>query len=170
MSELAAACMEELESRGVRLVVQAAQEAVVRGNRDRLRQMMEHLLNNAAQALASVHGAAAEEDQMIRMSVSLSGSAASGSAISGSAEGEMAHLVISDTGPGFAQPGRAFELSDSMGLGLSVCYRIVHEHGGRISAFNLHPHGAAVAVALPVDSAIKKSGVVAGERIYSASV
>jgi signal transduction histidine kinase len=170
MSELAAACREELESRGVRLVVQAGKEAVVRGNRDRLRQMMEHLLNNAAQALASVHGAATGEDQMIRMSVSLSGSAASGSAISGSAEGEMAHLVISDTGPGFAQPGRAFELSDSMGLGLSVCYRIVHEHGGRISAFNLHPHGAAVAVELPVDAAIKKSGVVAGERIYSASV
>jgi signal transduction histidine kinase len=170
MSELAAACREELESRGVRLIVQAGQEAVVRGNRDRLRQMMEHLLNNAAQALASVHGAATEEDQMIRMSVSLSGRAASGSAASGGAEGEMARLVISDTGPGFAQPGRAFELSDSMGLGLSVCYRIVHEHGGRISAFNLHPHGAAVAVELPVDAAIKKSGVVAGERVYSASV
>jgi K+-sensing histidine kinase KdpD len=57
-----------------------------------------------------------------------------------------------------------------MGLGLSVCYGIVHEHGGEISAFNLHPRGAAVAVELPVDSAIKKSEVVAGERTYSASV
>ena len=37
-----------------------------------------------------------------------------------------------------------------MGLGLSVCYGIVREHGGEISAFNLHPHGAAVAVELPV--------------------
>ncbi|MCU1319702.1 MAG: histidine kinase, partial [Edaphobacter sp.] len=36
------------------------------------------------------------------------------------------------------------------GLGLSICYGIVREHGGEISVFNLHPHGAAVAVELPV--------------------
>ena len=59
-------------------------------------------------------------------------------------------LLVSDTGPGFAEPGRVFEpCMDSMGLGLSVCYGIVHEHGGEISAFNLHPHGAAVAVEFP---------------------
>ena len=52
-----------------------------------------------------------------------------------------------------------------MGLGLSVCYGIVREHGGEISAFNLHPHGAAVAVELPVaGSSVKKSEVVAGEK------
>jgi signal transduction histidine kinase len=157
MRELTAACREKLESRGVRLVVQAGQEvAAVRGNRDRLRQMIEHLLNNAAQALAGGRVATTGEDQVIRVSVS--------------AHGERVHLVVSDTGPGFAQPGRVFEPCESMGLGLSVSYGIVHEHGGEISAFNLHPHGAAVAVELPMDSAIKKSGVVAGERAYSASV
>ena len=161
MRELAAACAEKLESRGVRLVVHAGLEvAAVRGNRDRLRQMMEHLLNNAAQSLAGVGSAAAGEDQVIRVSVN----------VSGSPDGEKVHLVVSDTGPGFAQPGRVFEPGESMGLGLSVCYGIVHEHGGEISAFNLHPHGAAVAVELPVDVAIKKSEVVAGERTYSASV
>jgi K+-sensing histidine kinase KdpD len=46
----------------------------------------------------------------------------------------------------------------------------VHEHDGEISAFNLHPHGAAVAVELPVAVADKKSGVVAGAKAYSASV
>jgi K+-sensing histidine kinase KdpD len=51
-------------------------------------------------------------------------------------------------------------------VGLSVCYGIVHEHGGEIRAFNLHPHGAAVAVELPVaDFAIKTSEGVAGERM-----
>jgi K+-sensing histidine kinase KdpD len=34
----------------------------------------------------------------------------------------------------------------------------VHEHGGEISAFNMHPHGAAVALDLPLaDCADKKS-------------
>jgi signal transduction histidine kinase len=78
--------------------------------------------------------------------------------VSGYADGERVYLVVSDTGPGFAQPGRVFQPCDSMGLGLSLCYGIVREHGGEISAFNLHPHGAAVAVELPmVDCSIKKS-------------
>jgi signal transduction histidine kinase len=160
MRELAAVCAEEVESRGVRLVIQAGREVTaVRGNRDRLRQMMEHLLNNAAQSLAGMGGAAVGEERVIRVSVSVPGG-----------DRDRVHVVVSDTGPGFVQPGRVFEPCDSMGLGLSVCYGIVHEHGGEISAFNLHPHGAAVAVELPLDSPIKESEGVAGERTYSASV
>jgi signal transduction histidine kinase len=171
MRELAAACAGKLENRGVRLIVQGGEEGgVVRGNRDRLRQMLEHLLNHAAQSLAGVGGARVGEEGVIRVSVSVSRRV---SAVSGSGDGEWVHLVVSDTGPGFAQPGRVFEPSDSMGLemglGLSVCYGIVREHGGEISAFNLHPHGAAVSVELPVYAAIKKSGV-AGAGVYSASV
>jgi signal transduction histidine kinase len=157
--ELTRACSEKLESRGVRLVVEAGEEvAPVRGSREQLRQMMEHLLNNAAQALARVSATRAEqEEQVIRVSVS--------------ADGERVHFVVSDTGPGFAQPGRVFEPSDSTGLGLSLCYGIVREHGGEISAFNLQPHGAAVAVELPrFGSEVKKSGPAAGEEIYSASI
>ena len=89
--------------------------------------------------------------------------------VSGNADGERLHLVVSDTGAGFAQPGRVFEPCDSMGVGLSLCFGIVHEHGGEISAFNLHPHGAGVAVELPmVDALVKKSDAVERE-IYSAS-
>jgi signal transduction histidine kinase len=158
--ELARACAKKLESRGVRLIVQAGEEfTAVRGNRDRLRQMMEHLLNNAAQAVAGVGAGKSEEEQVIRVSVS----------VSGNADGERVHLVVSDSGPGFARPGRVFEPCDSTGLGLSLCYGIVHEHGGEISAFNLHPHGAGVAVELPmVGALVKESGAVEGE-IYSAS-
>ena len=152
---LAEACAGKLAGRGVRLVVEAGDEVtVVRGNRVRLRQMMEHLLNNAAQALAA---AKKDEEPMIRVSVS--------------AAGERVYLLVSDTGPGFAEPGRAFEPCGSMGLGLSVCYGIVHEHGGEISAFNLHPHGAGVAVEFPlVDFAMKTFERGATDRIYSASV
>jgi signal transduction histidine kinase len=154
--ELARACAERLESRGVRLVIQATDEAVsVRGNRERLRLMMEHLLNNAAQALAAGEVAKEGEERVIRVSVGY--------------DGRMAHLIVSDTGPGFAQPGRVFELGEGAGLGLSVCYRIAHELGGEISAFNLRPRGAAVAVELPVDSAIK-SKVGGGRADYSVSV
>jgi signal transduction histidine kinase len=155
--ELAGACGEKLESRGVRLVVQAGNETTsVRGNRERLRLMMEHLLNNAAQVLAGGDAAKEGEERVIRMSVS--------------ANGTMAHLIVSDTGPGFSEPGRVFELREGAGLGLSVCYTVVQEHGGEIRAFNLHPHGAAVAVELPVDFAIKKSEAGAGQAACRISV
>jgi two-component system, NtrC family, sensor kinase len=66
-------------------------------------------------------------------------------------------VVVSDTGPGFAEPARAFDPyfttrhpGEGVGLGLSLCYAIVREHGGAISAVNLHPKGAAVVIELPV--------------------
>lgn len=173
MRELAAVCAEKLESRGVRLVVEVGEEvAEVRGSRDRLRQMMEHLLNNAAQSLAGASAAGEGEEEVIRIAVSVSGgvSGDGSGGVSRKGDGGRVHVVVSDTGPGFRQPDRVFEPGDSMGLGLSVCYGIVHEHDGEISAFNLHPHGAAVAVELPVAVADKKSEVAPGEKAYSASV
>jgi signal transduction histidine kinase len=66
-------------------------------------------------------------------------------------------VMFSDTGRGFAEPGRAFDPffttrhpGEGLGLGLSICYAIVREHGGEISAVNLHPRGAAVVIELPV--------------------
>jgi signal transduction histidine kinase len=165
--ELADGCTEKLAGRGVRLVVQAGDESVVvRGNEGRLRQMMEHLLNNAAQALAGVMESG--EERVIRILLDRKGDR------NGDRDGAIVHLIVSDTGPGFREPGRVFELGDSTrgaGLGLSICYGIVHEHGGEIRAFNLHPHGAAVAVELTVgDFAQKKSEGVAGERTPGVSV
>jgi len=156
--ELAGACMEKLENRGVRLIVQAENEvAMVRGDRDRLRQMMEHLLNNAAQALAGLSAEKRKEAQAIRVSVSVVGA--------------KVHLIVSDTGPGFHAPGRLFERDDSLGLGLSFCLGVVREHGGEISAFNLHPHGAGVAVELPVrDFALKNSEAGAVRRDVGVNV
>jgi signal transduction histidine kinase len=155
--ELAAACAKKLEERGVGLVVEVGDERVsVRGNRGRLRQVLEHLLNNAAQALAGEGVARDDEEQEIRVSLGV--------------DGRTVHLIVSDTGPGFRKPGRAFELGEmageGAGLGLSICYGTVHELGGEISAFNLHPHGAAVAVELPVaDFGDKKSAVVGGVAV-----
>ncbi len=144
VEDLAAACRETLESRGVRLVVQVGEDVpAVRGNRGKLRQVMEHLLNNAAQAIASSPSNDAGFEHAIRLTVNH--------------DARGMHVIVSDTGPGFRQPGRAFDPfyttqqpGEGMGLGLSICYGIVREHGGEISAFNLHPRGAAVVLELPV--------------------
>ena len=145
---LASACEDRLTARGVNLIVQIGDEVPgIRGNRERLRQMLEHLLNNAAQAIGS-SGVAPQEDA-IRLTVTC--------------DAHAVQIIVSDTGPGFREPGRAFDLfyttqapGEGDGLGLSICYGIVREHGGEISAFNLHPRGAAVVVELPVGEVLRQ--------------
>jgi signal transduction histidine kinase len=169
--EAVANCGAKLAQRGVRLVV-AAPESIppVRGNVDRLRVVLEHLLTNAAQALELQKAdalAAAHENSgrlprvdadppTIRITLCEVGNGTA----------SMVHLVVSDTGLGFREPSRVFDPfyttrqpGEGSGLGLSICYGIAREHGGEISAFNLHPHGAAVVVELPVRQ------VVAGESL-----
>jgi signal transduction histidine kinase len=144
LRELGRACEKTLKDRGVRLVMQVGDDVPkVRGNGDRLRQVMEHLLNNAAQAVASSSRKDKGFEAAIRVSVGH--------------DDRGVQVIVSDTGPGFREPGRAFdpfyttrEPGEGTGLGLSICYGIVREHGGEISAFNLHPHGAAVVVELPL--------------------
>jgi signal transduction histidine kinase len=159
MRELAESCRGTLGSRGVKLVVQAGGDApVVRGSRDRLRKVMEHLLNNAAQAVAALQGG---EEHAIRLTVNQ--------------DDRRVHLVVSDTGPGFREPARAFDsffptrqAGKAVGLGLSICYGIVREHGGEISAYNVPPHGAAVVVELPVAEFVAGQngrGVVQGHAV-----
>jgi C4-dicarboxylate-specific signal transduction histidine kinase len=144
LRELGRACEKKLEERGVRLVMQVGDDVpAVRGNGDRLRQVMEHLLNNAAQAVACSTRKDRGLEAAIRVSVSHDDSGV--------------QVIVSDTGPGFREPGKAFDPfyttrqpGEVTGLGLSICYGIVREHGGEISAFNLHPDGAAVVVELPL--------------------
>jgi signal transduction histidine kinase len=143
-------CEAKLTERSVKLVMQLAEKAPeVRGNRDRLRLVLEHLLNNAVQAIAAarVTSGVGRREDAIRLTVSF--------------DGRAVQIVVSDTGVGFREPGRAFDLfyttqapGQGSGLGLSICYGIVREHGGEISAFNLHPAGAAVVVELPVAEAV----------------
>lgn len=167
LEELEDACSSMLESRGVRLVVQAGEAMPpVRGSRERLREALEHLLNNAAQAISAVQeaagrqpeAAAAMEEHVIRLTANYN-------------EGAL-HLIVSDTGPGFKEPRRVFDPfytthgpAEGAGLGLSICYGIVREHGGEISAFNLHPHGAAVVLELPV-----RATVAAADRVMVGEV
>lgn len=140
LRELAAECEDKLESRGVLLVVDAEDDVpAVRGDGDALRQVLEHLLNNSAQAIESIEDEA-EREREIRVSVSYDMSSV--------------QIIVSDTGSGFAEPERVFDpFGPGVEMGLGICYGIVHEHGGDISAFNLHPYGAAVMVELPLEAA-----------------
>ena len=155
LRELAGACQDTLSTRGVSMELLGLEAAmpVVRGSRDRLRQVMEHLLNNAAQAIAAAVTRDQEEAHRIRLTVSH--------------DERALHVIVSDTGTGFREPGRVFDPfyttkgpEQGAGLGLSICYGIVREHGGEISAFNLHPRGAAVVVELPLRKVVRADNVV----------
>jgi signal transduction histidine kinase len=161
LAELAGACEAKLRERGVLLEVLGIDTVppLVRGSRDRLRQLMEHLLNNSAQAIAAAHVVPEEETHAIRLTVSH--------------DERSLHVIVSDTGTGFQEPGRVFDPfyttrgpESGAGLGLSICYGIVREHHGEITAFNLHPRGAAVVVELPLRKAMREiaSNVVVMEH------
>ncbi len=92
--ELAAACEGKLQARDVRLVVEAGDGgAVVLGSKYRLQQVLEHLLNNAAQAVAAVP--AGGEKHLIRLTVRQ--------------DERGVQVIVSDSGPGFAEPARVFD-------------------------------------------------------------
>lgn len=151
-------CRPKLAELGIGLKVQlGAGTPAVRGSRGRLRLVMEHLLNNAVQAIAAARETAtARAEDVIRLTAGF--------------DGRTVQIVVSDTGTGFREPARVFDPfytthapGEGSGLGLSVCYGIVREHGGEIGAFNLHPAGAAIVVELPFAEVIAGQPVVIGE-------
>ncbi len=157
VQELTDACAAKLLQRGVKLIVNSAPDApAIRGSRERLRQVLEHLLNNAAQAIASRNEEQTNRLGVVPLSVD-EPEIEHSIRVTISHDERALHVIVSDTGPGFREPGRVFDPfyttrqpGEGTGLGLSICYGIVREHGGEISAFNLHPRGAAVVIELPV--------------------
>ena len=80
--------------------------------------------------------------------------------------GEKVHISIADTGPGIPKEvlSNIFdpffttkEAGKGTGLGLSVAYRIVQNHGGRLSAWNNPEQGATFRIELPVSPPIEES-------------
>lgn len=102
-----------------------------------LKQVFLNLLNNSLDAL---HGAAAG-----RITVEANQHDA------------RVRVRFSDNGSGFQNPDRVFDPffttkdpGKGPGLGLSVSYGIIKQHGGEISAHNLHPSGASIVMDLPI--------------------
>ena len=76
--------------------------------------------------------------------------------------GDKILINITDSGPGFSDLNRIFDPffttkspGRGMGLGLSICYGIMRQHGGEIYAANVHPSGACVSIELPTAAALQ---------------
>jgi two-component system, NtrC family, sensor kinase len=105
---------------------------------DQMRQILLKLLDNAASVIED------RPEKRIHLEACL--------------VGDRIHIVISDNGPGFPNPDKVFDpffatrpTGEGPALALSLCYSIVREQGGDISAINLQPHGGAVVIELPVE-------------------
>lgn len=144
-----------MKRRGVRLELKVEGDVCsVRGDEERLRELFEHLLDNAAQAVVG----RGEEDRLVQVAVT--------------GTEPLLRVVVTDSGAGFVEAARVFEPfytaklpGRGQGTGLAVSYNIVREHGGEISAFNVHPHGAAVVVELPVAKTVVDMGELQGASV-----
>lgn len=99
----------------------------VLGNKNKLIQVLVNLLQNSFDALATKTFASGEQPTIT---------------ITGRTDGERSLLTVRDNGPGIATENmdKVFDpffttkdVGEGMGLGLSICYRIVQDSGGRIT-------------------------------------
>ena len=93
--------------------------------------------------------------------------------VDGFVQDDRVIVRVCDSGPGFTDVTRAFDpfyttqpVGQGTGLGLSVCYGTIRNHGGNISIQNLEPHGACVSIELPASPkpSAPPSLVAAGPR------
>ncbi|MBT9332192.1 sensor histidine kinase [Paracidobacterium acidisoli] len=130
----------ELERKGIDFQVCVADGLPgVRINSDQLRQVLLHLMNSSISALSEMPP---DEERRLKVEVRRAG--------------RRVQVVVSDTGPRGVDPIHAFDpfftatqAGEGVGLGLSICYSIIREHGGEITASNLLPRGSAVVIELP---------------------
>jgi len=130
------------EEQSIRLLLDEHGSLPIRGDADRLRQVLDNLLDNALRY------------------------APVGSAVTVSAlrEGDAVCLRVTDEGPGLNEMDREriFErfyradtsrarLSGGLGLGLTISKAIAEAHGGRIEVQGRFGEGAAFTLCLPAD-------------------
>jgi signal transduction histidine kinase len=120
----------------VRLELSPQMPSIV-GDSNQLLQVCLHIITNALQALEEVGGGTIT--------------------VSTAREQEIVVVEMSDSGPGAREPERVFDpfyttksVGKGVGLGLSACYGIIQEHGGRISCCNRKEGGASFRMELPI--------------------
>jgi len=108
----------------------------VRGDSNQLLKVFIQIISNAAHAVAEKRGGIL---------------AVTSRSIEGSVRVEFA-----DNGPGIKEPERVFDpfyttrpVGQGTGLGLTMCYGIMQEHGGKITCHNRADGGACFVVEMP---------------------
>lgn len=108
----------------------------VLGDSNQLLQVFSHIVNNASDAMGEKRGG--------MLSIFTRASEAT------------VTIEFSDNGPGMENPAKVFDpfyttrpVGQGLGLGLSMCYGIVQEHGGNITCANREDGGATFLIDLP---------------------
>ena len=127
----------DLREQNIRIDLQS--ESVLpglRGDPNQLLQVFFNLISNAVDAMEETHGGTLTVRAL--------------------REKKNVVLEFSDTGPGIKDPSLVFDpfystkaAGKGNGLGLSICYGIIQEHGGHISCYNRPEGGATFRVELP---------------------
>ena len=130
-------CQPQLHSANVQVSVEMGESLPpVRGDANQLLQVFSHIIHNAANAMSDRGGGLL--------------------AVTTRTSGNSVMIQFSDTGPGMTEPDRVFDpfyttrpVGQGTGLGLSMCYGIIQEHGGKISCRNKDDGGAIFLIELP---------------------
>jgi signal transduction histidine kinase len=116
----------------------------VQADSNQLLQVFSHIINNAVNAMSERGGTIT---------------------VSTRSEGDLVIIQFADTGPGMAEPARVFDpfyttrpVGQGIGLGLSACYGIIQQHGGKITGRNRDEGGAIFQIDLP---AVHAAGLAA---------
>jgi signal transduction histidine kinase len=111
----------------------------IHGDRVQLQQVILNLIINAIQAMSGL----TEGVRELHIGTESAGP-------------EGVHVAVRDSGPGLSAENlqRLFEpfyttKENGMGMGLPICRSIIEDHGGRLSATGLHPHGAVFQFTIP---------------------
>ena len=134
--------LHRVQESGVRIDVELDPRIEnVEADRCRVRQILNNLIVNGAEAVENVAG----------------GHVVASTRLETVGSAEYATITVTDNGPGFSREvlGRVFDpyvtsKPKGTGLGLAIVKKIVEEHGGRVEADNRPEGGGRVRVSLPV--------------------